>query len=200
MPLSGKPSRTLFTIESSSLPWSHSSSKRLGPTGPLSRVVPWQVAQVSVYFVAIGLPRPPPRPGGGAPGAPCPGGGPAGGCCGCCAVIDAARSTAVPSVKAHNGGIDFIKTLRLLRRGDSVRCAPPAEVEDGAGRKRILLRDEPADQCGELLDLDEPSPGDLREHVIDVRLRHLVEDPRLRHGGRHAIHGDVVAGELLAQG
>src|SRR3954467_4755258 len=124
MPFSGYPSRMLLTIDSSSPPCSHSASNRLGPTGPFATLVPWRAAQASVYFAAMGLPRPPPpRPGGGAAGAAlargrgggggaagalCAGGpaGGAGGVC-CCAVIEAARSAAVPSIR----GIDFINAL-----------------------------------------------------------------------------------------
>src|SRR5438046_4644947 len=97
----------LLTIDSSSPPWTHSPSNRLGPTGPFPTLVPWHAAQTSPNFAAIGLPRPPPRPGGGpcgaAAGAPCAGGAgaPAGGCR---PVIEAARSTVVPRMR----GIDFI--------------------------------------------------------------------------------------------
>src|SRR5215471_19750114 len=127
----------LLMIDSSSLPWTHSASKRLGPTGPFAVVVPWQVAQISVNFAAIGFPRPPPRAGGAPAGMPggAAAGGVAGGCC-----ADAARSAAVPRIAADSGGIDFINALLLLRRGPSVRCAAPAEVEDGAGREGILAR------------------------------------------------------------
>src|SRR5215471_5036193 len=73
----------LLTIASSSPPCSHSSSNRLGPTGPLAVLLPWQARQVSLNFATIGLPRPPPRPGPagapGAPGVPCGAGAPAGG-------------------------------------------------------------------------------------------------------------------------
>src|SRR4051812_24679163 len=123
MPFSGYPSRMLLTIDSSSPPCSHSASNRLGPTGPFATLVPWQAAQASVYFAAMGLPRPPPpRPGGGAAGALCAGGpaGGAGGVC-CCAVIEAARSGAVPKIR----GRDFINLLLLLRRGAAVRCSAP---------------------------------------------------------------------------
>src|SRR5947207_6615765 len=101
----------LLTIASSSPPCSHSASNRLGPTGPFAMLLPWQATHVSVYFAAMGLPRPPPRPcPPGAAGGPC--GAPAGGFAsvpdggivgfggGCCLAaykpIVAAKSTVLP--------------------------------------------------------------------------------------------------------
>src|SRR5690242_5649250 len=86
----------LLTMASSSPPWTHSASKRLGPTGPLAVVVPWQEAQTSVNLAAIGLPRPPPRPDGAAPGPPragAPAGATGGTACPACKPLDAANTT-----------------------------------------------------------------------------------------------------------
>src|SRR5262249_59111487 len=112
--------------------------------GPFSVLVPWQVAQISVYFAAIGLPRPPPRPGACA-AAVAGGGTVVGGsrlaAGGCWAAIDAARSAAVPSIT----GIDFMAASLLLRHGASIRCAPAAAVGHGAGREGVLARHPPGD-------------------------------------------------------
>src|SRR5438093_9703059 len=55
-------------IDSSSLPWIHSASNRLGARPPLTSL-PWHPAQFSAYSGAAGLPRPPARPPGAAGGA-----------------------------------------------------------------------------------------------------------------------------------
>ena len=62
------------------------------------------------------------------------------------------------------------------------------------GRDIVDLRD-----VADLLGLAEAAHRDLRQHVLDVLLGHLVEDRGLRRRRRHAVHGDVVAGELLAE-
>src|ERR1051326_7760406 len=99
----------LLAMEASSRPCDHwrRSSNRLGAIGPAAALLPWQPAQTSTNFAAVGLPRPPPLP----TGAPCvEAGAPAGGCCAgsCCAVIEATRA-ATPSDVVH--GIDFITAL-----------------------------------------------------------------------------------------
>src|SRR5436190_10311233 len=179
----------LLTIEASSLPCSHCrrSSNRLGAVGPAAALMPWHAAQVSVNFVAVGLPRPPPRP------PPC-----AGGCCaggGCCAAIDVTRRAAAPSINE----IDFINALLLLRPDVSVRCAAAAEIEHGARGERVFPGNQPRDQRGELLDLHEAPARNLRQHVVDVLLRGLLENagPRRRRG--NAVDRDVLPRELLPQ-
>ena len=53
------------------------------------------------------------------------------------------------------------------------------------------------DERGDLLDLDEARARDFRQHVVDVLLRHLVEDRGLRRRRRDAVHRDVVAASSL---
>ena len=52
---------------------------------------------------------------------------------------------------------------------------------------------------GDLLDQHEPRARNLREHVVDVRLRHLLEHPRPCRRRGDAVDGDVVPGEFLAE-
>jgi hypothetical protein len=46
---------------------------------------------------------------------------------------------------------------------------------------------------------DEAAARDLGQHVVDVLLGHLLEDPGARRGRGDAVDGDVVAGEFLAE-
>src|SRR5215471_19564962 len=81
----------------------------------------------------------------------------------------------------------------------SVGRATPGDVEHRSGREGTVFGREPADEGGDLLDLDEPPYRDLREHVVDVLLTDLVEDRGLRRRRRHAVHGHPGLGELLAE-
>src|ERR1700722_8541394 len=81
----------------------------------------------------------------------------------------------------------------------SIRRPSARNVEHRAGRERTLLRGAKGYQIGDLLDLDEAPARDLRQHVVDVLLGHLVEDRGLGDGRGHAIDRDVVAGKLLAE-
>ena len=56
-----------------------------------------------------------------------------------------------------------------------------------------------AASAGDLLDRDEAAARDLRQHEVDVLLRHLVEDRGLRRRRRDAVDRDVVGRELLAE-
>src|SRR5580704_17328457 len=57
----------------------------------------------------------------------------------------------------------------------SIRRPPARNIEHRAGRERALLRGTEGDEIGDLLDLDEAAARDLRQHVGDVLLGHLVE-------------------------
>src|SRR5262249_2402586 len=81
----------------------------------------------------------------------------------------------------------------------SVRRPAAGDVEHRAGRERAVLGSEPAHQRGDLVDRDEAAHRDLREHVIDVLLLHLVEYRGLRRGGCHAVDEHTGPGKLLPQ-
>src|SRR6267142_1592950 len=72
-------------------------------------------------------------------------------------------------------------------------------VEDRTGGERTLVRRQPADERGDLLDLDEAAHRNLREHVLRELGRDLVKDRRLRRGGRHAVDQHAGLGKLLAE-
>ena len=46
----------------------------------------------------------------------------------------------------------------------------PAQIEHGPGRERILARDQPGDQAGDLLELHEPAARNLAQHIVDMLL------------------------------
>src|SRR5215831_15637385 len=81
----------------------------------------------------------------------------------------------------------------------SVSRPAAGDVEHRASRERAVLRREPAYQRSDLVDGDEAAHRDLREHVIDVLLLHLVEYRGLRGGRRDAVHQPPGPGELLSQ-
>src|SRR5215470_3809052 len=89
--------------------------------------------------------------------------------------------------------------LRSFFVAMSVRRPSSRYIEHPSGRERAVLRREPADQRRDLVDRHEAAHRDLREHVIDVVLLHLIEYRRLRGGGRDAVYEHPGLGELLAQ-
>jgi hypothetical protein len=52
---------------------------------------------------------------------------------------------------------------------------------------------------GGFVDFEEAPARNLRQHVVDMRLLHLVEDARARRGRRHAVDRDIHPGEFLAE-
>ena len=54
-------------------------------------------------------------------------------------------------------------------------------------------------QRGDLVDLDEPPARNLRQHVVDLLLGHLLEQRGAGGRGRHAVHRDVEVRKLLAE-
>src|SRR5919198_1374909 len=72
-------------------------------------------------------------------------------------------------------------------------------VEHRAGGERAFVGREPAHERGDLLHLDETSHRDLGKHVLRELRRHLLEDRRLRRGGRYAVDEHATLGELLAE-
>ena len=70
-----------------------------------------------------------------------------------------------------------------------ISSRPPAgDVEYRAGGERAVLAREPAHERRDLVHVDEAVHRDLRQHVVDVLLGHLVEDRGLRRRRRHAVH------------
>src|SRR5687767_13774403 len=113
------------------------------------------------------------------------------------------RSRIVPLPSSMPGfscpGAPYLSSFIFVLEMHSIRRPAAADVEHGTGGKRVLFGDEPRRQRGELIDLQEASARDLREHPVEVRLRHLLEDAGL--GGRRgdAVDRDVLAGQLLAE-
>src|SRR5690606_30171672 len=60
----------------------------------------------------------------------------------------------------------------------SIGGAAARQVEHGAGGETVFLADEPGDHSGGLLHFKETAARNLRQHVVDVGLRHLLEDAR----------------------
>src|SRR6185436_11705343 len=73
------------------------------------------------------------------------------------------------------------------------------DVEYAAGREGAVLARQPADERSDLVDLDEAVHRDLGEHVVDVLLRHLVEDRGLRRCRRDAVDQHPRLSELLPE-
>ena len=72
-------------------------------------------------------------------------------------------------------------------------------VEHRAGRERAVFRRQPCHHRREFFDQDEARLRNLRQHEVDVLLRHLVEDRGLRRRRRHRVDEDVVLREFLAE-
>ncbi len=89
---------------------------------------------------------------------------------------------------------------RRLRTIASIGCATATQVEHGPGCERVLLRDEPRDHRRNFFDEHEAASRDLRQHVVDVRLRALLENTRVCRCGCDAVHRDVMTRQLLAEG
>src|SRR5471032_2206388 len=116
-------------------------------------------------------------------------------------------SSAVRIVQASGGTAQAVAetTRNATRTGIvgfivSIYSPPAREVEHGAGGERALLAAEPRDEGGDLFDLAEASHGDLGEHEVDVRLRHLREHAGLHRRGRHAVHSYAGLRDFLAEG
>ncbi len=92
-----------------------------------------------------------------------------------------------------------VRSTYCFLQSSLVRRPAAADVEHRAGRERIFLGREPGGERRQLLDLQEAAARDLRQHPVEVRLRHLVEDARLGRRRRDAVDRDVLAGELLAE-
>ena len=96
---------------------------------------------------------------------------------------------------------DGIAASGLLRGGGSAQyvARPPLRSNTAPVVNEFSARHQPRHHRRDLVDLDEPAARDLGQHVVDVLLADLLEDPRPRGGGRDAVDGDVVAGQLLGQ-
>ncbi len=82
----------------------------------------------------------------------------------------------------------------LNRSRDRPRCRTPRRW-----RSAQSSGGEPGHHRGQLLHQYEALLRDLRQHEVDVLLRHLVEDRGLGRRRRHRVDQDVVRGELLAE-
>jgi hypothetical protein len=58
---------------------------------------------------------------------------------------------------------------------NSICSTASAEIEDCAGGVRVFLAHEPCHHRGDLLNPDKSASRNLRQHVIDMFLRHLIE-------------------------
>jgi hypothetical protein len=77
---------------------------------------------------------------------------------------------------------------------------PPARnIEHRAGRERAILRREPRDHRRELFDVDETVHWNLRQHVVDMLLRHLAEHFGLGRRRRDAIDQHAGRRQFLGQ-
>lgn len=63
----------------------------------------------------------------------------------------------------------------LNSMGDLIGRTTTREIKRGGRREGILLGTEPDDHRCRLIDLQEPATRDLREHVVDVPLTHLIK-------------------------
>src|SRR6476660_6920758 len=73
----------------------------------------------------------------------------------------------------------------------SVRRAAAGNVEHTAGGKTAFLARQPTDQRCNLFDLAEAPGGNLRQHEVDMVLRHLCEQRRTDRCRCNAVHADV---------
>ena len=76
---------------------------------------------------------------------------------------------------------------RCSARRRSIRRPPAGNVEHRAGREGVVRRGAERHERRDLLDLDETAARNFRQHVVDVLLRHLVEDRGFRRGRRDAL-------------
>src|SRR5487761_171188 len=85
-------------------------------------------------------------------------------------------------------------------RSASVGGAAAGDVESRGGGEGALLAGQPADQRRHLVDLAQAAHGELRLHVIDLRLGKLGEDGALESRGGDAVDAHAGWGQLLAEG
>src|SRR5487761_76208 len=78
-------------------------------------------------------------------------------------------------------------------RSASVGGAAAGDVESRGGGEGALLAGQPADQRRHLVDLAQAAHGDLRLHVIDLRLGKLGEDGALESRGGDVDYAAVIA-------
>ena len=79
-------------------------------------------------------------------------------------------------------------------------CRPPAgQIKHTAGGETVLGRGKPGNHRRGLVQFQEPSARDFRQHIVDMFLAHLVKNARAGRGGRDAVHGNVAIGQFLAQ-
>src|SRR5690348_24549 len=82
----------------------------------------------------------------------------------------------------------------------SVRRAAAGDVEYRAGRKRAFVRAQPGDERRYLVRLPHSAHRNLRDHVLEVRLRHLLQHRSRDHGRSYAVDEDAGARNLFGQG
>jgi len=83
------------------------------------------------------------------------------------------------------------------RSADS--SAVTGDVEGEAGGERAILRHHEGDHGGDLVRGDEPAARDAGQHVGDMLLGHLIQNPGLGGGRGDSVDGDVVLGDFLGE-
>src|SRR5690349_7880982 len=81
----------------------------------------------------------------------------------------------------------------------SVGRAAAGNVEHAASGEAALLARQPADQRCNLIDLTKTSERNLRQHEVDMLLRHLREQRRADRCRCDAVYPDVGLCQLLAE-
>src|SRR4030095_555683 len=79
----------------------------------------------------------------------------------------------------------------VWRKVTSVSRTSAGEIKNGASAEEAVLRTQPRHERGRFVDLSKAAHRDFREHVINVRLRHLLENVGRDHGGRDAVHQHI---------
>src|SRR6266567_2958829 len=80
-----------------------------------------------------------------------------------------------------------------------IRGPPATQIKHCACCKRIFLRYQPSDHRADFLHFQKATAWNFAKHVVDMLLRHLVEDTSASCRRCDAIHRDVVSGGFLAK-
>ncbi len=94
----------------------------------------------------------------------------------------------------------FLPLPRAIAARESVGRPAAGEVEDGTRGEGAVFAAQPSHERGSFLLFAKAVHRDLREHVVDVLLRELLENVGLNDGRRDAVHDDTSSGQFLAEG
>jgi hypothetical protein len=83
--------------------------------------------------------------------------------------------------------------------GALISCPAPREIENASGGEAVLARTQPGNHLGGFVEFKKTASRDLRQHIVDMGLRHLVEDSRPGRRRGYAIDCNVQAGKFLSQ-